>query len=325
MSERDTNQTYEVRKRLPDISFLPKFPLRWKLAGLFSLSVGLAVLSGCGDSDSQKDELIPPATAPFGVLSDQPEGGYHISISGYNLVEINTATIFIAPDQINSLYQGLLKESDPEKRISSAFSNTIMIGESRGFVASGILLDSSGVVLTAAHTFLNKDTLQPTLEPAAMYAPFKASRSNPVAVGFKIKSVYLDVSRDLALLYAPTNQPAEPSPYLQLRDAPPSEGEALYILGWYKDNFITLRGEFDSTLSTELTKGLMTMDQVVAKGARPIGGMSGGPVVDKDGKVIGILSGGLGKPTRKDYKGASFTLVSQIKNLVNRNPFFLKD
>lgn len=114
--------------------------------------------------------------------------------------------------------------------------------------------------------------------------------------GVKIKSYSED--SDVAILEV--EEKATPLPIVS-REFTPSVGQEVYVIGNPK--------EYEGTLSTGVVSGLRVVDgndeiQITA----PIsGGSSGGPVLDKDGIVIGIV-----RWTRTDSQNINFAIPASI-------------
>lgn len=79
-----------------------------------------------------------------------------------------------------------------------------------------------------------------------------------------------------------------------------------------------LRGKYNPDL--KYNKEFATLLPI--EGIRPFGGLSGGPAIDDEGRLIGVLSGTLwsgNEPTnRKDYKGAAVASIKYLQNLLKK-------
>lgn len=263
-------------------------------------------------------------TAKMDVLNDEPERAYNVRNLGYEKVRVPTTRTVITPSYLTHLYSTLSNEiGDFQARTSAVFSNLVEIAEDRGISGSGVLLDEGGIILTAAHSFQDPQG-GASLEPRIAYVTMKTPANEKVK-GFPILSVYADFKTDLAVVYAPTGRVDKPTPYLQLRENPPGLDEPFWSVSVRESGQVTiLRGVWDIKLTEEAAR--LKEDQFSLRKIKPVGGSSGGPVLDREGRVIGVLSGALpGKTSsREDYRGANIAPVRNFPELIKNTPFLLK-
>lgn len=96
---------------------------------------------------------------------------------------------------------------------------------------------------------------------------------------------------------------------LQFRTTSLKKGEPLYAIGWsYKDSIGKQRVYEYSFSKTE--KDYHTLLGI--KASKSLGGLSGSPVVDKNGKVVGLVSSGWEDKKTKE----SWLEITSVKNII---------
>lgn len=144
-------------------------------------------------------------------------------------------------------------------------------GASPGGTGTGIVLDHSSHILTSHHLVLGCDSLVLRHENLVLRA-----RPGPV-----------DEKLDLAILVPEARFPAEPAIF---RNARPVPGEPVVIAGFPREVvgqglLKAVSAGIATVRDPSLQQGMMRLTQGLSQGA------SGGPVLDRSGRVIGILSG----------------------------------
>ncbi|CAL2092984.1 trypsin-like peptidase domain-containing protein [Tenacibaculum sp. 190524A02b] len=96
---------------------------------------------------------------------------------------------------------------------------------------------------------------------------------------------------------------------LQFREKPLKKGEKLYVLGWsYKDTMGSQR--MYEYIFDEIDGNYYNLKQL--KGPKSLGGLSGAPVVDKRGQVVGLVSSGWQDEKTKEV----FIQATSMKNVL---------
>ena len=144
-------------------------------------------------------------------------------------------------------------------------------GASPGGTGTGIVLDGRSHILTSHHLVLGCDSLVLRHENLVLRA-----RTGPV-----------DEKLDLAILVPETGFPAEPAIF---RNARPVPGEPIVIAGFPREVvgqglLKAVSAGIASVNDRSLQQGMMRLTRGLSQGA------SGGPVLDRSGRVVGILSG----------------------------------
>ena len=86
---------------------------------------------------------------------------------------------------------------------------------------------------------------------------------------------------------------------LEIRDSPLVVGEKLYVVGWTRTMEDGPQRVYEFEYYKTINNRMLLKDIVVPE---KFGGLSGAPVVDERGKLVGIVSGGTEDPdTKKKY------------------------
>ncbi|SDG98408.1 Trypsin-like peptidase domain-containing protein [Pedobacter terrae] len=154
------------------------------------------------------------------------------------------------------------------------------------FGGTGFAISTNGYILTNLHIINGADSL---------YV------QNSKGESFKVKSVYTDPQNDIAILKISDKHFSNLSsiPYTIKRNTS-NIGEIVYTLGYPKDDAVLGEGYVSSK------NGFVgdTTQYQVAISVNP--GNSGGPVLDNNGNLVGIISG---KPDQTE--GAAFAIKSK--------------
>lgn len=154
------------------------------------------------------------------------------------------------------------------------------------FGGTGFAISTNGYILTNLHIINGADSL---------YV------QNSKGESFKVKSVYTDPQNDIAILKISDKHFSNLSsiPYT-IKRSTSSIGEMVYTLGYPKDDAVLGEGYVSSK------NGFVgdTTQYQVAISVNP--GNSGGPVLDNNGNLVGIISG---KPDQTE--GAAFAIKSK--------------
>lgn len=162
-----------------------------------------------------------------------------------------------------------------QSRLQLLQVRTLLKGQdSQSSVGSGFLVDDKGLLITNYHVIS-----QFALEPDRYRLRF----STTDGLEGPLELIDIDVRHDLALLRLPRNSPANRG-ILHFRPAstPLTKGERIYSMGNPRDvTFAVVEGNFNGLVER-------SFDPLIYYAGSINPGMSGGPVVDDDGRVVGI-------------------------------------
>ncbi|RYG01753.1 MAG: serine protease, partial [Chitinophagaceae bacterium] len=164
------------------------------------------------------------------------------------------------------------------------------------FGGTGFAISSNGYILTNYHVIKNADSL---------YV------QNSKGASFKVRKVYEDSENDIAILkvidLSFTNLGAVP---YTIKKSSAGIGESVYTLGYPKDDFVL----GDGYVSSKTGLNGDTISYQIAIPVNP--GNSGGPLLDNNGNIVGIING---KEDKID--GAAFAVKSRyIMEALNAIP-----
>jgi len=192
----------------------------------------------------------------------------------------------------NSDYSALRREMNSVKRnvnAQNAVIKNIRNVEKEAdqqYGATGFVISSKGYVITNYHVISGADSIY---------------LQNSEGESFKSEVIYKDELKDLAVLHVLDTLFSTPKeiPYT-FKTSDTDLGEQLYTLGFPRDEAVYGQGY----LSSSTGYGGDTVSYQISIPVNP--GNSGGPVVDKNGNLIGIISG---KQTGID--GAAFAIKTK--------------
>lgn len=142
---------------------------------------------------------------------------------------------------------------------------------------SGVVIDDEGTVATAYHCVANG--LRPTVRVRG--------EEDERYVG---RTIAAAAKEDLALLSVP--ELAGKVPPLQIREAPVRRGDRVYGIGHPFAPAADSEGPFEGMLLWSVTEGIISAvgPRLIQTDAALNPGNSGGPVVDTEGRIVGIAS-----------------------------------
>lgn len=122
---------------------------------------------------------------------------------------------------------------------------------------------------------------------------------------------------DLGLVKLKNNAKVAPTVVAQLNYGEPSIGDKVFVSGWPAENAYSItEGEVFSLGTSPIVDGEKA-DNWLAYNAQTFGGNSGGPIFNKDGEVVGVVSHGMvarsGAPIGYDYGVAAERLIEFLQ------------
>ena len=191
--------------------------------------------------------------------------------------------------QIKRSQNSLIRDINKTKQVNSN-SNKARFG------GTGFAIAANGYIITNYHVVRGADSV---------YV------QNNKGVSFKVKSFYNDPVNDIAVLKIndPTFENMSSLPY-SLRKTMSGIGEPVFTLGFPKDDIVLGDGYVSS-------RNGINGDTVAYQVAIPVNpGNSGGPLLDNNGSIVGIING---KENKTD--GATFAVKSKyIMEALNAIP-----
>lgn len=201
------------------------------------------------------------------------------SIAGITALVISAVVNSLAPKtdkaQIENLGRKIdkLEETQNHTRHElSVVKNKIEIpGEPAKFGGTGFLIDTKGYIVTNAHVISKAE---------------RVSVQSQSGVELTAKKIYANDSLDIAILKIDDNlfKPLPVLPYAITKKGSTDLAEPIFTLGYPKDEIVY--GEGYLSAKTGYKGDSLTCQ--ISVSANP--GNSGGPVINKDGEVVGILS-----------------------------------
>jgi S1-C subfamily serine protease len=201
------------------------------------------------------------------------------SIAGITAICINVMAILIAPKTNNKQVQELVrsvdaiknKQKQQDKRINNIVNATKLPSDkSITGIGSAFLIDIKGFLVTNAHVVRNAKGAIVTNFDGAEYAA---------------KIISVDAERDIAFLMIDDKDYKSPLslPY-GFRKQGAEIAEPIFTLGYPDNKFVYGEGYLSSLTGHDGD----TLNCQIAVAANP--GNSGGPVFNKNGEIIGMLS-----------------------------------
>jgi serine protease Do len=202
--------------------------------------------------------------------------GIAATIAGVTAVLISTLVSYVTPGNKNDLLMlsrkvaQIQRTQHVQSNQINAIKTKVPIDETASNGGTSFLIDSKGYLITNAHVVAGSSTI--------------LVQSNK-GQEFKAKIAYIDNEKDLAILKIEDDDYMQVSilPY-SIRRAATDLGEPIFTLGYPREEIVYNQGY----MSAKTGFNGDTMSCQIAVSANP--GNSGGPVFNKNGEVIGILS-----------------------------------
>lgn len=303
-------------------------PLVSRKVNLFGRAVPtllmLSVLLGCRQDTRLSHEISKASD----ILQDTPQ--QHVTIRDDLQFQIRKdikAPVIDLRQRTKEIFSELTARNiETEAKKVALLSHVVDIEAEGGNSASGFMIDQSGIVVTAAHTFLNGEgKIQPKV--TVVFTTLQTAKGEKVQ-GYPVTLLDVDAVKDIAILYAPTGKPQHTSTDLQIRSSPLTEGERVIAIGHTmfidpktsnKDRGLYIvTGRIDRGTTEEVKTYFPA--HIGVKDMKPVGGISGGPVIDSNGNIVAVLRGSLngekGENEASKYRGGIISPMTDfIKGL----------
>jgi serine protease Do len=215
------------------------------------------------------------------------------SIAGVTAILISTLVTFLTPVGSKTEIRDLGREIERIKMAQNVQSSQIkeikskVPADARASVGgTSFLVDGKGYLVTNAHVVRGASTIVVI---------------NTKGQEFKAKTVHIEPEKDLAILKIDDEdfKPISNLPYT-IRKGNVDLGEQIFTLGYPRDEIVYNEGY----MSAKTGYNGDTISCQIAVSANP--GNSGGPILNKNGEVIGILS-----TAQQNVEGVVFAIKSK--------------
>lgn len=335
--ERSSTRSKERRGQKAGSPPWSKGSLRFILPVLAALTVGYGVISQYTDlpfpfkSRAEVTSEDPPFNnIPQEIFTEKSASYYLFAQIPEKATPVGTISESINPTYLKELFDKLQQSTADTTNRATTVADNLSLLELRESPTSDIIkgagsaikIDEGGIYLTVAHLLREGYVGVPITSPVVVHTP----RSNE---GFSADSYIIDQERDLGVIYAPTGRPFKPVEGIQIRSNL-NPGETVWVLGLNPSRTFTwsglgvLRGSYNPQRQLPLgaALGALFMENI-----QPFGSSSGGPVIDSEGRLIGIESGAIspqGQNTRSGYEGAIVAPIEGIHQLLTKPVHSLK-
>ncbi|TSC89491.1 MAG: hypothetical protein G01um10145_648 [Microgenomates group bacterium Gr01-1014_5] len=210
-----------------------------------------------------------------------------------------------------------------ERRMQTLLHNLCKLDTLAGDLggsATGLMVDESGIFIAAGHSFGNYPRSFKPVKNLNLITHIATEKI------YMIREFMVMPEVDIAIVYAPTGKPRKPIDNIQMNTVEPSEGEDLWSWGVVTKpeanppsyNYGIVHGKMTKKLN--VTEELPYREMLHAEDLKSWGGLSGSPMINRRGHIVGVLSGGYPNESKSfnDLKGTRFTKISALKDLVSK-------
>lgn len=267
----------------------------------------LLIALGCGalEACSGGDHSPLPSKETITPLPKIPDGPF---VSDFK-EQINDT-------YLHTLLQELQQEAgDRQTRVNATIGSLRLIQNlsTGAFEATAFQIDNSGYFVAAKHSV----PADPRKDSVIIINPYDGS--SVLVVEFRVNP-----EADVAIMFAPTAKPPQKTPNMQLDFTGLVQHEQLWMIGLVPHQTVYRRiitGQVDTSVplrplqSNDVLAKQARDTRVAVRGMIPYGGMSGSPLVNNQGVIVGVEAGAYPDDARTvdTYKGAVVTPLAYLQ------------
>lgn len=298
---------YGIIKYMSERLEIPRLTRRQLLLG------SIALLSGCKIPQFQRDEKAPDVSP---LLHAETEKWQEIKGPEPFFREVNFEEK-INEQYVRTLINNLQQErtKSVKDRVQAVMDNLRLVGIHGGPPhGSALMIDESGYYLTARHLVAELDAPKPmpSKRPTYIYNYFAGTAESTRGLAL------FGETTDMAIVYAPNGRQRKAVEGIQIKPVNLENECQIWLFGtqWHEDDKIAFLGTVTGAVDAPAkhTNSYWT-NLVRIRGAIPFGGLSGGPAVNCEGKIVAVESGFYAdKPSyrRQDYLGSTVEPIQSL-------------
>ena len=179
---------------------------------------------------------------------------------------------------LSMVMHGVAHPQAPEPAIVQDWLDAVVLLTNNGAFCSGALIDTEGTVLTAYHCIASG---------RHTHVEFRNGQT------FEATTIAVDVNHDLALISLGdwSESDGKRHPVLRIHPTLPQQGETVYALGHPLAPY-ERKPLLAGTLQWSMSQGIVSAvgERLIQVDAPLNPGNSGGPILNTDGKIVGVAS-----------------------------------
>lgn len=256
------------------------------------------------------------------ILPIQGEKDMRITNAPAKFINIPTPPNSFDKMRLQGLYSSLQQESGiREQRINTIRDNLSIVLGNEGNNGTSLRINEDGTFLTVAHNFTRGADGKTLVTTSAQSVQLNTGVVAP------INGVYLDLTSDIALYQAADGTPSKPVDNIQLDPNPLEPGTQVWLMSI---NQLQGSERFDLHMDTGMVvpspeiEILTKRGFTYARGIRGISGTSGGPIINKEGIIVGVIKGTVAETINGRVTDELTVIVpiSKIQNLLEQSELY---